>query len=235
MRRDTPSVIMIDVVAKSLGDLLPRMVFVGGATTALYIEDEAAQDPRPTEDVDCIIEIASRFEYYELEKKLENRGFRHSFKSGDPICRWRIQNITVDIMPTDPAILGFSNRWYQDGIQNAFEVELPSETMVAIFTLPYFIAAKIEAFHGRGHGDFRLSQDVEDIVTVLDGQLDYQGIHDAPSKVKTFIKNQFATFLQDSRFLESLSGHLENGPVNAARTKRLMTFLKEFTSPRYSP
>lgn len=29
-----------------------------------------------------------------------------------PICRWTYDDEIVDIMPDDPSILGFSNRWY---------------------------------------------------------------------------------------------------------------------------
>lgn len=50
---------MLDIVAKGLGQLLDRIVFVGGATMALYVDDPASSDPRPTEDVDCVVEMTS--------------------------------------------------------------------------------------------------------------------------------------------------------------------------------
>ena len=39
-----------------------------------------------------------------------------------------------------------------------------------MITAPYFLATKFEAFHGRGNSDYRMSHDLEDIVTVIDGR-----------------------------------------------------------------
>jgi hypothetical protein len=39
-----------------------------------------------------------------------------------------------------------------------------------VVTTPYFIGTKLEAFGGRGRGDFYASSDLEDIMTVLDGR-----------------------------------------------------------------
>ncbi len=106
-----PSIDMIEVVAGGLKELLDEVVFVGGATASLYIEDPAAIRVRPTDDVDCIIEIVNRKEYYKLESQIRELGFSHAIGEGNPICRWKFEGVTVDIMPIDPAILGFSNIW----------------------------------------------------------------------------------------------------------------------------
>lgn len=39
-------------VAMALGDLHSQVVYVGGAVVSLYADDPAAEDVRPTEDVD---------------------------------------------------------------------------------------------------------------------------------------------------------------------------------------
>ena len=44
-------------VAKGLKDLNEKMVFVGGATISLYTDDEAADEVRPTADIDLTIQI----------------------------------------------------------------------------------------------------------------------------------------------------------------------------------
>lgn len=49
---------MIRRVAFRLGPLRKRVVFLGGAATALLITDSAAPDGRITMDVDVIVEIA---------------------------------------------------------------------------------------------------------------------------------------------------------------------------------
>jgi hypothetical protein len=131
-------------------------------------------------------------------------------------------------MPSDPRILGFSNIWYQEGIKNAIETKLPNGNTVQIFSLPYFIAAKIEAYFGRGQGDFRLSSDIEDVVAVLDGQKDFEGLLNAPGTVKAYLKKNFRIFIGDPVFLEALSAHLEPGPSRREKAGRLLDQINNF-------
>jgi len=42
------------------------MVFVGGAVTKLYMDFPGVAEPRPTDDVDCVISLAGRISYAEL-------------------------------------------------------------------------------------------------------------------------------------------------------------------------
>jgi len=46
-------------VALALGDLNDQVVYVGGATVSLYIDDPAAEDIRPTKDIDLTFQIAT--------------------------------------------------------------------------------------------------------------------------------------------------------------------------------
>jgi predicted nucleotidyltransferase len=66
--------------------------------------------------------------------------------------------------------MGFSSRWYKDGIQSAMEIELPNKIKIRTFTAPYFIASKIEAYKSRGKNDMRTSPDFEDLIYVLDNR-----------------------------------------------------------------
>jgi hypothetical protein len=77
--------------------------------------------------------------------------------------------------------------------------------------LPFFLAAKIEACHGRGQGDFRLSSDFEDIVTVIAGQKDLWQLSEAPESVRAYLRKNFRAFIGDPQFLEALSAHLDPG------------------------
>lgn len=62
---------MPESAAAALGPLVDGdVVFVGGATIALWTTDQAASDFRPTDDVDVIVEVASRSEYYRFEDRL---------------------------------------------------------------------------------------------------------------------------------------------------------------------
>ena len=225
---------MLAEIAKGLGPLREKVVFVGGSTVALYLTDPAAPGIRPTEDVDCVIELVTRSEYYKLEEQLRELGFQHAAGSNDPICRWHYHGLTADIMPTEGSILNFKNKWYPDGYANSEEVKLSGGRPIRVFSLPYFLASKIEAFQDRGHGDFRLSSDMEDIIAVLDGADNIEDkILKAPKPVAAYLKDKFSSFLADERFLESLEGNLVSPSGSSGRVARVKTILGKILEGKY--
>lgn len=77
-------------------------------------------------------------------------------------------------------------------ISNDFVFFGGATTALKIFSEPYFLASKLEAFKGRGAGDFRLSQDMEDIITVLEGSLNTTvELDKAPEPVNSYLKKEF--------------------------------------------
>jgi hypothetical protein len=48
--------------------------------------------------------------------------------------------------------------------------KLSNDLEIRVVTAPYFIATKLEAYKGRGKGDFVGSHDLEDLVSVVDGR-----------------------------------------------------------------
>lgn len=158
---------MIRKVAVGLGDLKENVVFIGGAVTELYANDSASTEIRPTLDVDCVIELASRGSFYQMEESLRSKGFKNDTTPGAPICRWIYEDVIVDIMPDDENILGFSNRWYKAGVKNKIERQIDNNLKIFIFEVHYYLATKLEATFQRGMGDLRTSQDFEDVVYIL--------------------------------------------------------------------
>ena len=112
MKQHSINIEMIKQVAIGLGPLRPKAVFLGGSATGFHLTDKAEPEIRATKDVDIIVEVASRVEYHQLEKTLRELGFSQKMQKDDPICRWYINDVIVDVIPTDENILGFSNRWY---------------------------------------------------------------------------------------------------------------------------
>jgi predicted nucleotidyltransferase len=152
-------------VANALRDMRQEVVFVGGATIGLYGDEKTSPESRPTEDVDCIIELASYGDFTELEERLRSRGFQNDLESNVQI-RWRWQEYTVDIMPTNERILGFSNLWYKTGMQTAMEYNLPDASTIRILDPPHLLGTKFCAMKDRGE-DLRYDSDFEDILYVL--------------------------------------------------------------------
>jgi len=64
---------VIRKVAQGLGELNEQVVYVGGATVGLYIDDPAADDVRPTKDVDISLSIASIGELERLREALSKK------------------------------------------------------------------------------------------------------------------------------------------------------------------
>ena len=160
----------VRIVAQALGEFKEKVVFVGGSVVELYADKPEISDIRPTIDVDCIVDlqIATYLKYGLLEENLRKLGFANDTSENAPICRKIYNGIIVDFMPVNPDILGFSNRWYKDGITNRVSAILSDEITIFILPVEYFVATKFEALSNRGGADIRGSHDWEDIVYVLD-------------------------------------------------------------------
>jgi predicted nucleotidyltransferase len=222
---------MITTVARRLGNLREKVVFVGGCATGLFITDPAMPEVRVTKDVDVIIDITTRMEYSRLEADLRSKGFRNDISEDAPLCRWLVNGIKVDVMPTQEDILGFSNHWYLPAIENANYVQLEKELAIKLVTPPYFLATKVEAFKGRGEGDYMASHDMEDIITVLDGRREIvDEIKKSSDELKTFLSRTFQKFLGDENFLDAIPGQLLPDHANQARLPRLLNVLEEIAN-----
>jgi hypothetical protein len=149
-----PNLDQLIAAADALRLLLPELVFVGGCVTGLLITDEAAGEPRGTIDVDAIAEITSYAQYTEFGDRLRGLGFGEDTREGAPVCRWVRGEMILDVMPLDEKVLGFSNRWYKAAMEASVMKTLRGDLEIRMVTAPYFVATKLEAFRGRGRGDF---------------------------------------------------------------------------------
>ena len=165
-----PNLEQLIATAALLRPILGDLVFVGGAVTSLLVTDEGAGAPRATLDVDAIAEITSYAEYATFGERLRALGFSEDTSEGAPLCRWVHAGAILDVMPLDEKILGFSDRWYRAAMEAATAHQLSRGLEIRIVTAPYFLATKIEAFRGRGRGDFLASHDLEDLIFVIDGR-----------------------------------------------------------------
>ena len=219
--------VRIKAVANALGELKEKVVFVGGAIISLY-PDRPVFEIRPTDDVDVIIEIVNYAGRTALEEKLRAIGFTHDIESG-VICRYHIQGIIVDIMPTDDPSIGFTNKWYPEGFAQAVNYDIDEYCTVKILSAPYFIATKLEAFKSRGKSDGRTSHDFEDIIYVIENrQIIWEEINTAEAGVKEYLKAEFKTLLNNPGIVEWIDSHVERGLPPA--TYMILDKIKNFTS-----
>lgn len=199
------NITMLQIVAKGLEELKDQVVFVGGSVAELYANNPAASEIRTTIDVDCVIELSSKSEHAKLEDNLRAKGFTNDISRDAPICRWVYQDIKVDVMPTNSDILGFSNQWYPEGIENKIAKILPNGTKIFIFTPAYYLAAKFEAHNSRGGKDLRQSHDFEDIIYVLDNCSEtLENIRTTNKSVKNFLKGECTKLLHMDNITEGI-------------------------------
>lgn len=203
---------MIKVVAAALGELNERTVFVGGATVPFYLPEAYLSQARPTDDIDVVMEVVGRNAGAINDEALRTKGFKHDTSEGAPICRWIYRGFKVDVMSTDASTVGFTNRWYKEGVEQAIQV-LSKPVQVKIFSLPYFLGSKIVAFRDRGHGDYQGSRDMEDIVSLLevaDEQVLEKVLPNVSQDLRLFLKKEFQALLNTSAFLDCVPGAVFN-------------------------
>jgi len=203
---------MLQTVANGLSELKEKVVFIGGAVAELYASDPAASDIRPTQDVDCVIELSSSIEHNRLEENLRSKEFENDTSPGAPRCRWVYNDIKVDIMPTDSDILGFSNRWYTNGIENKIIKTLPDETEIFVFPPEYYLSAKFEAHNDRGGIDLRQSHDFEDIIYIFENcPAILDDVGNSNPTVIAYLKEACQNLLENDNLTEGIESALPYG------------------------
>lgn len=223
MRAGDPNIDMLELMAARLGDLAEQLVFVGGCTTGLFITNPLLPPVRVTRDVDVITEASSRQDYHQLEESLRALGFSPDMRPEAPICRWRIGDLILDLMPSDESILGFANRWYPDALTEADTTRLPSGRIIRTLTPPHFLATKLEAFHGRGNGDYWASHDMEDIVCVIDGRAEIVAeVAACNPALLQYLQAEFTALHTDKMFAEAVSGFLPGDAISQTRAPRIL-------------
>lgn len=226
-----PNLRLLKEAAKLLIPVLDELVFVGGCTTGLLITDEGAGDVRPTFDVDAITEITSYADYVIFSERLRILGFTEDTSEDAPLCRWLHGETRLDVMPLDESILGFSNRWYEAALRSAQEYELEPDLHIRVVTAPYFCATKIEAFRGRGKGDYLSSHDLEDLITVVDGRSELVNeLRSAPADVRSYIAGAISQMLKTTDFMDALPGYLLPDAASQSRISLLLERLTEIST-----
>lgn len=207
MRADDPNLTYLRRIAEALGELREQVVFVGGAVAGLLVTDPLAAAVRATRDVDAVVN-ADRALFHRIEEALAKRGFARDISS-DVICRWvhKDSGVLFDLMPVQPEVFSFSNRWYPYAVESAVSVDLGAGLTIRLVSAAAFVATKLEAFAGRGNGDFMSSHDLEDVLNIVDGReelADEMGA--APTQLRQAVAAAIAQLLKNPDFVNVLPG-----------------------------
>lgn len=198
---------IIKKVAIALGELNKDVIYVGGATVSLYINDPAADDVRPTKDIDISLKILSIPQLEDIREQLIDRGFSQSADLGI-ICRFKLDDILVDVMSTKAIGWAPANPWFADGFNQRQSV-LIDYISIQIMPLPYFLASKFSAFTDRGGNDPRYSADFEDITYILNNRINWHEILiNSEDNVKQFLTKHLQVINDSPKLQEAMQGNL---------------------------
>lgn len=203
--------------------------FLGGSLLTLLITDKTVDAIRVTKDVDVMMNIRTRKEYHEADSELEKRGFRHDTREGAPICRWVMDDLTVDMLPIREDVLGWRSRWFEDALVHADTIRLGNRS-VRVVSAPYFVALKLEAFEERGNMDFITSTDFEDVICLFNGRF---GIVDeimACGELRESLSLKFKGYLTHPELEDAVEGFLQTESNPDSRKKQIMNAFKAIAS-----
>lgn len=202
-----PNLPMLEDAVRKLAPFLDEIVFVGGITLGLLITDEAAAPIRGTTDVDVIAEIITYADYVEFSERLHRAHFTEDAGERPLTCRWHHGDLTLDVLPLNREVLGFTNRWYAPALEHATPVTLPSGASIRVITAPFFLGTKMEAFRGRGKMDYPASHDLEDFVAIIEGRDTVVAeIAASPQDLREYLADAARTLLAEPKFLDVLPG-----------------------------
>ena len=164
--------------------------------------------------MDAIAEIASYAQYAEFGGRLRSLGFKEDTSEGAPVCRWIQGETVLDVMPLEANILGFSNRWYRPAVEASVRKTLRDGLEIRMVSAPYFVATKLEAFKGRGGGNFLGSHDLEDVVSVVDRREALSAeVRDAGMDLSEYVRREIARLLAKGGFIDTLASSRCGKPV----------------------
>ncbi|OYQ43581.1 nucleotidyl transferase AbiEii/AbiGii toxin family protein [Flavobacterium aurantiibacter] len=199
---------LVAKVAQGLQELRAKMVFIGGAVISLYTDDPAAEEIRPTTDIDLTINLANFNDWAQMQERLAELGF-YPDPHGQSICSYKYQDIAIDIMPAENSSIGVSNVWYKPGFDYLEQVTLEDGTEINILPAPYFLATKLEAYNDRGKNDFYGSHDFEDIIYLIDNRTTIvEEILAADVIVRNYIKDELSVIKNHPQADEILAMHI---------------------------
>lgn len=230
-----PNVAKVELIAKALGPLREQLVLVGGCATGLLFTDAAASPARVTYDVDLLAEVAALSGYHQLEREFSALGFQRDMSADAPICRWRLGELEVDLMPTESSILGFSNPWYPVAMATAQALTLPSGTTIKLISAPALMATKFVAFADRGNNDYLASHDLEDIINLIDGRPELRSeiVASLPT-LRGYLIGQCRQLLNTPAFHDGLQGFFVYGSPQVGQVVKVVERLTQIANIKES-
>jgi hypothetical protein len=221
-----PKALLIEV-ATFLDRVDIEYAFTGGAVIPFYLDIPDLASMRPTKDVDVIVQAVTLLEYHDVEQRIVQMGWRHDASPGAPRCRWIMGDVKIDVMASSEVAGEFSSPWFQKGVQEAVKVQVAGGSF-RVVPVSVLIASKLLAFTQRGIKDPWLSHDLEDVMTIVDGRVDFMSELEATdSGLRDDIAFMMRQVINLPDFLNYLPGFLPSDPGSQGRCGFLESRLRK--------
>lgn len=108
-RGDDPVRARLERVSRALGPLAQRVVLIGGSIAPLLHTESLVRRPRPTDDVDRVIDAEHYVAQGALQNALRAVGFTEAVGAGELAHRWRTPDgDLIDLVPTGAQLGGWA-------------------------------------------------------------------------------------------------------------------------------
>jgi len=228
-----PALRQLASVARALGNLKDRVVFIGGALSPLLQVDPPFPAARPTADVDAVIATASYAAAQRIEETLRARGFRQDPGAKAHAHRWvSPDGVLFDLVPAGEHFGGTGSPWDQLVIASAVETALEGGLTIRHASAPGFLALKWAAFNDRGRDDPLHSDDLEDIVALLASRPSLVAeVEAAPEELRAFVRAQASAFLTHPFLEDLLAAYLSSAQSPARLAAMVREILERMAQP----
>lgn len=224
----TPPLQLLRKATAELGPLSDEVVFVGGVVLGLLLTESLPDEDRVTDDVDFVVNVTTRADYYAFTDRLLKQGFEHDMFG--PVCRFRKDRLIVDAVPIEPAVIGFSNAWYPEGFAKAGKVQISESVEIRILFAPAYLASKLEAFSSPTRefaGDMLASRDFEDIVTLVNRRQELaEEFAQCSSELKQYLVLALRALLKSRDLEEGVSACLPSSLAGQQRRPLILERLR---------
>jgi predicted nucleotidyltransferase len=218
----------VAAVARELGDLAGRVVFIGGAIAPLLQTDPPFPRARVTSDVDAVTASTSYADLERLRRELTERRFRQATDTKH-VHRWvSPSGIPFDLVPAGGHLGGSGNPWDAIALETAIELDMGSGVTIRHAGAPAFLAQKWSAHHDRGREDPLTSHDLEDILALLASRPRMADeVAAAPAALREYVGQQARAFLENRDAEDLLAAHLNTAQDPASTMEAVRALLRQ--------
>lgn len=230
-RGDDPVRARLERVSRALGPLAQRVVLIGGSIAPLLHTESLVRRPRPTDDVDRVIDAEHYVAQGALQNALRAVGFTEAVGAGELAHRWRTPDgDLIDLVPTGVQLGSTGHEWDVLALREFDVLEIAPGVLLRHVRAPLLLAMKFAAFRDRGREVPLYTSDLEDIFAlVLCRPAIVDEIHAGDPTAAAYVASQAALLLSEYGIEDLAAAHLNNAYAPAAAMQIAISRLREMS------